>query len=97
MLPSRRLKAGQADRIGHGVVALDIDHQEPVLVMLSDSLDYIRISYGLAVRGAIEVPVNLAYRGRILIHICNDSTAKTIIVDRQYLDRQILGAVGSGL
>ena len=42
---------------------------------------------GLAKRGAIEVPINLAYRKSILARICNDSTAKKIIIDHQYVDR----------
>lgn len=38
-------------------------------------------------RGAVEVPVNLAFRKNILRRLCNDSTAKTIIIDGAYLDR----------
>jgi len=76
-----------SNRIAHGVAELGIGHQEPVLVMLPDVIDYIRIWCGLAKRGAIAVPVNLTYRGRILTHVCNDSTAKTVIIDRQHLER----------
>lgn len=76
-----------AHRVALGVAALGIERQEPVLTMLPDTIDFIRLTFGLAVRGAIEVPVNLAYRGSILSHISNDSTAKTLVVDQQYLER----------
>ena len=55
--------------------------------MLPDTIDYVTVWCGLAKRGAIEVPINLAYRKSILARICNDSTAKKIIIDHQYVDR----------
>ena len=76
-----------ANRLAHGLAALGVDHQEPVLTLLPSNLDFVRIWVGLARRGAIEVPVNTAYRGPILRHICNDSTARTIVVDAQFLER----------
>ena len=76
-----------SNRMAHGIAAFGIGHQDAVLVMMPDVLDFITVWCGLGKRGAIEVPVNLAYRKSILRRICNDSAAKTIIVDRQYLDR----------
>ena len=74
-------------RMAHGLAKLGVNFHEPVLVMLPDVIDYIRLWCALSKRGAIEVPVNVTYRGRILTHVFNDSTARTIVVDRQYLDR----------
>ena len=76
-----------SNRLAHGIAAFGIAHQEPVLVMLPDTFDTITTWCGLTKRGAVEVPVNLAYRKSILRRICNDSRAKTMIVDRTYLDR----------
>ena len=76
-----------SNRIARGIVALGIKHQERVLVMMPDVIDNIRVWCGLAKRGAVEVPVNHAYRGDVLAHIVNDSTARTIVVDRGFLDR----------
>jgi carnitine-CoA ligase len=77
----------RSNRLAHGLAGFGIGHQDPVLIMLPDVTDYIAVWCGLGKRGAIEVPVNVAYRKSILRRICNDSGAKTIIVDRQYLDR----------
>ena len=76
-----------SNRFAHGAAASGIARQEPVLVMLPDVVDYLVVWCGLGKRGALEVPVNLAYRRSILRRICNDSTAKTIIVDREFLPR----------
>ncbi len=76
-----------SNRLAHGIAAFGVGHQEPVLIMLPDAIDYVALWCGLAKRGAVAVPVNLAYRGNVLRRICNDSGAKTVVVDRQFLDR----------
>lgn len=76
-----------AHRIANGLAALGIGHQEPVLYMLPDSIDFVALWAGLARHGAAEVPVNLAYRGAFLSRIANDSTAKTMVIGEQLLDR----------
>ncbi len=85
-LTYRELDA-RASRMAHGLAAFGIGAGDHVLVMLTDTVDFITVWCGLARRGAVQVPVNLAYRGAILRRICNDSGARTIIIDRQYLDR----------
>ena len=77
----------RSNQFAQGAAAFGIESQEPVLVMLPDSIDYVTVWCGLAKRGAIEVPINLAYRKNILKRLCNDSTAKKIIIDCQYVER----------
>ena len=75
----------RSNQLAHGAAALGIGWQEPVLVMLPDVMDYLTVWCGLGKRGAVEVPINLAYRKNSLLRICNDSTAKTIIIERTFL------------
>ena len=77
----------RSNQFAQGAAAFGIEYQEPVLVMLPDTIDYVPVWCGLAKRGAIEVPINLAYRKNILKRLCNDSTAKKIIIDCQYVER----------
>ena len=84
---SYREMDSRAHRIAHGLAAFGIEHQEPVLFMLSDTIELAALFCGLARRGAVEVPINLAYRGPFLSRIINDSTAKVLVIDAQYLDR----------
>ena len=76
-----------SNRFAHGADVFGVEFQEPVLIMLPDTIDWLTVWCGLGKRGAIEVPINLAYRKSILSRLCNDSTAKKIIIDRQYVDR----------
>ena len=85
----------RANRIAHGLAALGIEHQDPVAFMMPDGIDLAALWCGLARRGAAEVPINLAYRGAFLSRIANDSTARTIVIDAQFLDR--LAAVADEL
>ena len=68
----------RSNQFAQGTAAFGIGYQEPVLVMLPDTIDYVTVWCGLAKRGAIEVPINLAYRKSILKRLCNESTAKKI-------------------
>ncbi len=77
----------RSNQFAQGTAAFGIEYQEPVLVMLPDTIDYVTVWCGLAKRGAIEVPINLAYRKSILERLCNDSTAKKIIIDHEYVGR----------
>lgn len=55
--------------------------------MLPDTTNYLVIWAGLGKRDAIQGPVKLAYRKSILSRICNDSTARRIIIHVQFPDR----------
>ena len=72
--------AGGWHRIGAG-------YQEPVLLMLDNHLDYVLTWLGLSFAGAVEVPVNTAYKGAILTYIVNHSGAKLLVVEDRYCER----------
>lgn len=80
----------RANQTARGLSDLGIDQQEPVLFMLPDAIDLVVLVFALARRGAIQVPINLAYRGAFLSRIINDSSAPTLVIDVQYLDRLAL-------
>ena len=82
----------RANRIANGLANLGVEHQEPVLFMLPDGIDLIALVCGLAKRGAVQVPINLAYRGTFLSRIINDSTSRTLVIGVEYLDRLALVA-----
>ena len=76
-----------SNRLANGVEALGIAAGETVLAMMPNVPEFVLIWIGLGKFGAIQVPVNTAYRGNLLVHVINDSAARTMIVDAQYLDR----------
>jgi crotonobetaine/carnitine-CoA ligase len=43
--------------------------------------------YGITKMGALEVPVNTAFKGDLLQYILNNAEAETLVVDQQFLER----------
>ena len=77
----------RATRIARGLAGLGIEKGDPVLFMMPDGIDLAALWCGLARRGAPEVPINLAYRGAFLRRIVDDSLARTIVIDVEFIDR----------
>lgn len=78
-------EAGSA--ISAGLKALGVAEQEPVLLMLDNHLDYCVALAGMHLHRQIEVPVNTAYKGGVLAHAINDSTASVMVIEDRYLER----------
>lgn len=89
--PERAYSYREMDRrsnaLARGLLKAGIKHGDTVLIMLPDTIDYILAWCALSKIGAIEVPVNVHARGTVFVHVVNDSLARAMIVDRQYLDR----------
>ena len=72
--------------------AEDVKPGEPVLVMLDNTIEFIDAWLGLALLGAIQVPVNTEYLGEILRHQVKNSGARLMLIDEAYASRiQALG------
>tara|TARA_Y100001934_G_scaffold283395_1_gene402791 strand:- start:6086 stop:7684 length:1599 start_codon:yes stop_codon:yes gene_type:complete len=77
----------ESNRVANAVEALGVDAGATMLVLMPNIVSFIFVWLGLAKRGAIQVPVNTAYRGSLLVHVINDSAADTMIVEQSYLER----------
>jgi crotonobetaine/carnitine-CoA ligase len=60
---------------------------DAVLVMLDNTIEFVDVWLGLALIGAIQVPVNTEYIGEILRHQVKDSAASLMVVDHPYVER----------
>jgi crotonobetaine/carnitine-CoA ligase len=76
-----------SDRLARGFSALGIGARDPVLLLLSDAVDFLACWCALSRLGALEVPVNAHLRGSVLAHVINDSCAATMVVGEEFLDR----------
>jgi len=56
-------------------------------VMLDNSIEFVDVWLGLALIGAVQVPVNTEYLGEILRHQVKNSGATLMIVDEAYVGR----------
>ena len=76
-----------SNRLARGFHAQAIEPGETVLFMLPDVSEYVATWAACSKGGIIEVPVNTAYRGDILVHIVNDSHARCMVCAAEFLDR----------
>ena len=77
----------RARRAAHALAAQGVQRGDAVLVMLDNSIEFVDAWLGLALIGAVEVPVNTEYLGEILRHQVKDSGASLMIVDEAYAGR----------
>lgn len=87
--PDRALGYGalfeEALAVGGGFDALGVGARDAVLLMLDNHLDSVVAWSALALTGRVEVPINTAYKGSILVHVINNSGARAIVVESGYL------------
>jgi crotonobetaine/carnitine-CoA ligase len=67
---------------------------DTVALFLPNSLEYVFYWLALNALGAVEVPVNVHYRGTFLEHVVNDCRATTLITDRHLLDAVMTASPG---
>jgi crotonobetaine/carnitine-CoA ligase len=75
----------QANRVAHALIEAGIQPGRSCAVMMVSSPEYIAVWFGIAKAGAVEVPLNTAYRGDILRHVLRTSETTTIIADAQFM------------
>src|SRR5690606_29705092 len=76
-----------SDRLARGLAEAGLSAGDTLIVMLPDVVELVAVWVACCKRGVVEVPVNTAYRGDILVHLVNDSGARTAIVADRFLDR----------
>lgn len=64
-----------------GLAALGVHRGDRVAILLPNCQEFVVAWFGLAMMGAIEVPLNTALKGALLIHTLTDSGATCLITD----------------
>ena len=77
----------RARRVAGALTGLGIAPGDRVATMLPPSRDYLAAWFGIAWAGAVEVPVNVDFKGEFLRHVVGGSGAKVLIVDARWLER----------
>ncbi|MCM3566941.1 AMP-binding protein [Neobacillus mesonae] len=74
-------------KLSGGLSKLGVKKNDKVLILLPNSLEVIYTWISVNFLGAIEVPINIHYKGSFLVHETNDSQARVAVVHEQYLSR----------
>ena len=77
----------RANQIAHGLAALGIKKGDRVVIFMQNHIDYVLGWFGISKAGAVEAPINTAYRGSFLEHQVKICGAETCIVSEELLDR----------
>jgi crotonobetaine/carnitine-CoA ligase len=72
---------------GIGLQAEGVVQGDHVLVFAPNSREQLRVFFALNYIGAVYVPINTAYKGRLLEHVIGVSDAKLAVVDASLADR----------
>lgn len=74
------------NRVAHGLANQKIMRGDVVALMLPNSLEFMLAWFALAKLGAVEAPINTAFRGSGLAHMLNLTGSQMLVVDDYYLD-----------
>ena len=84
-----------ANRLARGLAGRGIGPQDRVAVMMGNGPEYLALWFALAKAGAVEVPINTAYRGDLLADQLRRARVVMAVADEDHA-REI-GAVAGGL
>jgi len=77
----------RASRLAAGLAGLGVGVGDRVATMLPNGHEYLGVWHACVWLGAIEVPINVEYRGSFLEHILRDSGATALVVHARWLPR----------
>jgi crotonobetaine/carnitine-CoA ligase len=77
----------RASRVAGMLSEIGVRPGDRVATMLQSTEDYLAAWHGVLWCGAIDVPVNVEFRGRFLEHVLRDSGAIVLVVDGRWLER----------
>jgi crotonobetaine/carnitine-CoA ligase len=83
------------ERLARGLHALGVKRGDRVVTLLDNGPDAVISWFATNRLGGIHVPINTAYKGEYLRHQIDDSGARIVICEREYVGD--VGAVASGL
>jgi carnitine-CoA ligase len=77
----------RVNALAHGFRALGVCRGDRALLMLPSSIEFLLLWWALNRLGAVEVPVNHAYKGYFLEHVVNNSGARVIVIASDLVER----------
>ncbi len=77
----------ESDRVAAGLQALGIGKGDKVAILLANRPEYLFVWFGLSKLGAVEVPINTAHRGDLLIYMIDKVDCRLVICEAEFLDR----------
>jgi crotonobetaine/carnitine-CoA ligase len=77
----------ESDKVAAGLQSLGISKGDKVAIIMDNRPEFLFLWFGLSKLGAVEVPVNTAHKGDLLIHMIDTADCCALVVESTYLDR----------
>lgn len=76
-----------ANRLAHGLISkFGVSRGDRIALMMTSSVHYLIAWFAIAKAGAVEVPINIAYKGDLLKYIVDRAAVKCALVDAQFVE-----------
>src|SRR5215471_19835128 len=87
----------ESTRLAHALAALGVEHGDRVATLLDNRAEQVVSFFAVLKLGAVQVPINTAYKGEFLRHQLSDSAAKVFIVQGDFASRavEVIGTDGT--
>ncbi len=79
----------ESDKVASGLQSLGIGKGDKVAILMDNRPEFLFLWFGLSKLGAVEVPVNTAHKGDLLIHMMTLADCRWLVSESGYLDRII--------
>ncbi|TYQ10498.1 UNVERIFIED_ORG: crotonobetaine/carnitine-CoA ligase [Gordonia westfalica J30] len=83
-----------ATSLAHGLRGLGIEPGQPVVTMLDNHLDHVRLWFALSLGGYVSVPLNTTLRGDQARFMLHDSAAKVLVCEQHLLAELVPAVAG---
>ncbi len=70
-----------------GLQSLGVNKGDKVAIMMGNRPEYLFVWFGLSMLGAVEVPINIAHRGKLLSYMLDQADCSTVVVEAPLLER----------
>jgi crotonobetaine/carnitine-CoA ligase len=85
-----RAMDAESTRLAHALSALGLGHGDRLATLLDNRAEQVVSFFAALKLGAIQVPINTAYKGEFLRHVLVDSGARIVVVQQDLADRVAL-------
>jgi crotonobetaine/carnitine-CoA ligase len=75
-----------SSRVAAGLQTLGLGKGSHVAVMMNNRPEFLFLDFGLSKMGAVEVPVNTAHKGELLLYLLKQSDSQAMVVEGQFLE-----------
>ena len=74
----------QSTKLANSLQALGVKKGDMVAVMMAGSIEYLTVWFAISKIGAVEVPINNAYKGFLLEHVIKTTNLQTVVLDFEF-------------